>query len=223
MERTRVERRLTTILAADVAEYSRLMAADEGEKTDDSQISFAKQIQPILRQNCQGCHQPAKKEGNYVLTDPKSMLLAGESDEKPVVASKPEASYLVELITPNKDGKAEMPKDKPPLSEDQIKLIADWIRQGAKIDVREEVERRIDADNPPVYELPPIVTALDFSPDGKLLAVSGYHEVLLHKADGTGKVARLIGLSERISFSSRLSSSPIAEPSITKNCFSAKR
>ena len=173
-------------------------AADEAEKKDDGQISFSKQIQPILRQHCQGCHQPAKKEGEYVLTDPKSMLLAGESDEKPVVAGKPESSYLVEVITPNKDGKAEMPKEKPPLSETQIKLVSDWIKQGAKIDIREEVERRIDADNPPVYELPPIITALDFSPDGKLLAVSGYHEVLLHKADGSGKVARLIGLSERV-------------------------
>jgi WD40 repeat protein len=39
---------------------------------------------------------------------------------------------------------------------------------------------------------------VDFSPDGKLLAVSGYHEVLLHKADGSGLVGRLVGLSERI-------------------------
>src|SRR5437660_1172515 len=37
-----------------------------------------------------------------------------------------------------------------------------------------------------------------FSTDGTLLAVTGYHEVLLHKADGSGLVARLIGISERI-------------------------
>ncbi|MBI1832052.1 MAG: PD40 domain-containing protein, partial [Planctomycetes bacterium] len=37
-----------------------------------------------------------------------------------------------------------------------------------------------------------------FSRDGELLAVSGYHEILLHKADGTGLLARLIGVSERI-------------------------
>src|SRR5205085_6864649 len=46
--------------------------------------------------------------------------------------------------------------------------------------------------------LPPVVTSLDFSTDGSLLAVSGHHEVLLHKADGSGLVARLVGLSERI-------------------------
>ena len=40
--------------------------------------------------------------------------------------------------------------------------------------------------------------AIDFSPDGTLLAVGGFHEVLVWKADGSGPVARLVGLSERI-------------------------
>jgi WD40 repeat protein len=56
----------------------------------------------------------------------------------------------------------------------------------------------VDAEHPPVYALPPVLTSLDYSPDGNLLAVSGYHEVLLHKADGSGLVARLVGLSERV-------------------------
>ena len=42
------------------------------------------------------------------------------------------------------------------------------------------------------------LTGIDYSPDGSLLAVSGYHEVLVHKADGSEIVARLVGLSERI-------------------------
>ncbi|NDB77838.1 MAG: hypothetical protein EB141_19710, partial [Verrucomicrobia bacterium] len=50
----------------------------------------------------------------------------------------------------------------------------------------------------PVYSLPPVITSLDYSPDGKLLAVAGFHEVLLHQANGSGLVARLVGLSERI-------------------------
>jgi hypothetical protein len=43
-----------------------------------------------------------------------------------------------------------------------------------------------------------VVTSLAFSPDGTLLAVTGYHEILLHKADGSGLVARLVGMSERV-------------------------
>ena len=41
-------------------------------------------------------------------------------------------------------------------------------------------------------------SADDYSPDGTLIAVAGYHEVLLHNADGSGLAARLIGLSERV-------------------------
>jgi WD40 repeat protein len=38
-----------------------------------------------------------------------------------------------------------------------------------------------------------------FSPDGQLLAVGGYREVLLHKADGSGIAARLLGRSDKVS------------------------
>ena len=65
-------------------------------------------------------------------------------------------------------------------------------------DTPESAKRHYDKEHPPVYSSPPVVTSLDFSPDGTLLAVAGYHEVLLHKADGSGLVARLVGMSERI-------------------------
>lgn len=56
----------------------------------------------------------------------------------------------------------------------------------------------MDAAHPPVYRRLPVITALDYSPDGSLLAVAGHHEVLLHQSDGSRLVARLVGLSERI-------------------------
>ncbi|MGI9457989.1 MAG: DUF1549 domain-containing protein, partial [Aeoliella sp.] len=56
----------------------------------------------------------------------------------------------------------------------------------------------IDADHPPIYTQPPVVTSLDYSADGALLAIAGNHEVRLHRADGSALVGRLIGLAERI-------------------------
>jgi WD40 repeat protein len=53
-------------------------------------------------------------------------------------------------------------------------------------------------EHPPTYLLPPVITSLAYSPDGKILAVAGRHEVLLHKADGSGLVARLVGQAERV-------------------------
>ena len=61
-----------------------------------------------------------------------------------------------------------------------------------------EGQAKFDPKHPPVYSRQPVITSLDFSPDGQLLAIAGFHEVLLAKADGSGLAARLIGMSERI-------------------------
>ena len=61
--------------------------------------------------------------------------------------------------------------------------------------------RPLYAQTPPapsVYRVPPVITALVYSPDGSALAVSGYREVILHKANMTGIIARLVGKSDRI-------------------------
>ena len=39
---------------------SRLVAQD---------VSYSKDIKPIIQRSCQGCHQPATKMGGLVLTD----------------------------------------------------------------------------------------------------------------------------------------------------------
>ena len=92
-----------------------------------------------------------------------------------------------------------MPQDKPPLTPAEIELITPVDRPGGRRrHARRTPRPAYDMDHPPVYTRPPVITALDFSPDGKLLAVAGFHEVLLWKADGSELVARLVGLSERI-------------------------
>jgi mono/diheme cytochrome c family protein len=161
-------------------------------------ISFFKQVLPIFRQkNCTGCHQPAKQGGEYVMTDFAALLKGGESGSAAIVPGHPDKSYLVEQITPA-GGKAEMPKEAPPLTEPEIATIRKWIEQGAKDDTPASNRPQYDAEHPPIYMAPPVLKSVEFSPDGSLLAVSGYHEVLLHKADGSGLAGRLIGQSERI-------------------------
>ena len=126
-----------------------------------------------------------------------------------VVPGKPDDSYLMQLITPV-DGAAEMPKGKKPLAQSDLDLIRNWIGQGATDDTPENAKQHFDMDHPPVYSRPPMITSIDFSPDGQWLAIAGFHEVLIHPAsggsessDGTGPevhipVARLVGVSDRI-------------------------
>ena len=176
-----------------------LLAAPADKKpAPTKQVSYYKDVRPVFQANCQGCHQPAKSRGGYVMTDFKLLLGAGDSKEVAIVPKSPEKSHLVQLITPKADGKAEMPDGKKPLHATEIETIRQWIAQGALDDTPTTARERYDMNQPPVYSLPPVITSLDYSPDGKLLAVAGFHEVLLHKADGSGLAARLVGLSERI-------------------------
>ncbi|MEZ6062991.1 MAG: LpqB family beta-propeller domain-containing protein [Planctomycetaceae bacterium] len=170
--------------------------ADE-QPADSPQVSFSKQIHPIFQAKCQGCHQPAKASGSFVMTDFDKLLGGGESEEKAIVPGKPDESYLVLQITPE-DGSAAMPPKGDALSAVEIDLIRKWIEQGARNDSPNAARVPFSRDNPPVYSMPPVITSLDFSPDGSLLAVAGFHEVLLHRADGSELVDRLIGISERI-------------------------
>jgi WD40 repeat protein len=92
-----------------------------------------------------------------------------------------------------------MPRGKDPLTAAEVALITKWIAQGAKNDTPPSARAVVvDAEHPPTYQLPPVITSMAFSPDSKWLAVSGYHEVLLHRGDGSGLEARLIGMSERV-------------------------
>ncbi|MCE9609230.1 MAG: hypothetical protein K8R23_03280, partial [Chthoniobacter sp.] len=178
-------------------------APPKKEENDDpnAPVSYFKKVRPIFQAQCQGCHQPARAKGGYVMTDFATLLAGGEDCAKDgtraVVPRDPAKSVLIEQITPT-NGEAEMPKKKPPLAEKDIALIRRWVAEGAVDDTPANAKQRFDAEHPPVYARPPVITSLDFSPDGALLAVAGFHEVLLWKADGSELLARLVGLSERI-------------------------
>ena len=64
-------------------------------------------------------------------------------------------------------------------------------------DAKQATTKRVTVEAP-VYVRPPVVTSLQYSPDGKLLAVAGFREVILYHVDGGGIAGRLIGESDRI-------------------------
>jgi dipeptidyl aminopeptidase/acylaminoacyl peptidase len=161
-------------------------------------VSYYKDVRRVFQQHCQGCHQPARAMGNYAMTTHAGLLKPGESGKAPVVPGQPDKSELLQQVLPLMGKKPAMPKNRDALPPADVELLRRWIAEGAKDDTPRTVQDAIDEKNPPKYNLPPVLTAIDFSPDGNLLAVAGYHEILLHKADGSGLVARFVGLSERV-------------------------
>lgn len=166
---------------------------------DPPPVSYFKDIRPVFQQHCNGCHQPAKPQGGYVMTTHGDLFKPGERGKPGIVAGKPASSHIVEQIKVHDDGKAEMPKGRDPLNPIQIKMISDWIAQGAKDDTPASAKAVVvDAANPPRYSAPPVVTSLAFAADGRTLAVTGYHEILLYDTETYALQSRLIGISERV-------------------------
>src|SRR5207244_10586073 len=103
------------MVAAGAADEKGKAKAPAGAVGSAPKVSYDKQIRPIFQAHCQGCHQPAKAGGAYVMTAFDRMLKGGESGEPAIVPGQPVDSYLIDKITPE-DGKAERPQDPPPLS-----------------------------------------------------------------------------------------------------------
>jgi WD40 repeat protein len=162
-------------------------------------ISYYKDVRAIIQQHCQGCHQPAKAQGGFIMTGYADLFKKTDTDSAGIVAGNLEDSEVYQQIISHKGMKPAMPRGKEPLSEREVTIVKKWIEQGAKDDTPASAKLpAVDADHPPVYQQPPVINGLAFSRDGEYLAVTGYNEVLLHKADGSELVARLIGISERI-------------------------
>jgi WD40 repeat protein len=187
-------------LATLAAGYLTTSAAAVGEEAKPASsaapVSFHHDVLPILRSQCFGCHQGSLKQGGYLMTDFEAMVRGGESGSAAIVPKHPDESYLLQEITPV-NGQAEMPKKGPPLPEDQVALIRRWIEQGA-VDDSPASGPQYSEENPPQYVRPPVITALDYAPDGRQLAVAGFHEVLLFDTSDWKLQRRLIGMSPRI-------------------------
>src|SRR5262245_41839983 len=109
------------LLAAALALAAQSAGAAPDSKPADT-IRYYRNIRPLFQANCQGCHQPAKNKGGYVMTDFKRLLAGGDSEGVAIAPSQPDKSALLKMVTPV-DGEIRMPKGKPPLGDSDVALI----------------------------------------------------------------------------------------------------
>ncbi len=94
--------------------------------------SYIREVQPILRKYCGGCHNEADKEGDFSVASYGS-LLKGTPDGKVIKDGDAAGSQLLQLI----QGKvrAQMPPiEEAQPSEREIAILEKWIAAGAKND-----------------------------------------------------------------------------------------
>lgn len=98
------------------------------------EASFKQDVFPILSKNCLSCHT-AGGEGlakSGLNMDNYDGLMKGTKFGPIVVAGSSVSSTLVLLVEHQAHPSINMPKDKTPISAEQIKIIRQWIDQGAK-------------------------------------------------------------------------------------------
>ena len=166
-----------------------IMADGHGK---EKPVSYHTQIVPILKRSCQGCHHPGDPNADLIVTTYTELKRGGMAGEA-IIPGKPDESLLIELISGDPPA---MPQNQDPLTKEEIDLFKQWILEGAKDDTPVDADAT-EADNP-IYTVPPVVSALAFSPDGTTLAVSGVNEVLLYDTKTFEIKARYVGKARRI-------------------------
>lgn len=162
-------------LFALVAFTVELRADEAPSDAENPGVSFRRDVWPIVRRHCRGCHTKSKAEGGLSMDSVADMLKGGDSG--PLFDVKePDTSLLIDMVVGDQP---EMPKNQPPLSAAKIDIFRQWLKEGAKDDSLP------GGESPPVripetYRFAPAVTGVAISPDGKRLAAACRSEVVLY-------------------------------------------
>lgn len=152
---------------------------------DDAPPDYTRDVAPLLTKYCAGCHNDGDLEGEFSLESFAS-LQKGTPDGPALLAGDAASSKLIRVLT----GEAEPlmpPEDEPRPTDEEIALLKAWIDagatgpDGAEADpftlLVPQIESRTDTRP---------VSAVDWSADGRWIAVARYGQVAIHAAPAEG-------------------------------------
>lgn len=91
---------------------------------------FADKVQPILKSRCYACHShAAKKDSGSLMLDSRGALVTGGDSGPALDETNLEKSLLLVAVRYDEEYPRMPPKGKLP--EDEIKVLEEWVRQGA--------------------------------------------------------------------------------------------
>jgi mono/diheme cytochrome c family protein len=101
------------------------------QNAGDPDSFFNKHVRPIFAEHCYRCHGD-KERGELNLHSQENVFAGGESGDAAVAPGKPQASYLMELVT--SDAGDRMPPKGAGLNDKQIDTLRKWIVEGGRVD-----------------------------------------------------------------------------------------
>src|SRR5215471_20479290 len=93
-----------------------------------AKVDFRRDVQPIFKSNCYGCHGPAQQMNNFRLDRRRDALRGGTLNM--IAPGSSQSSHLYLRLTSQDRLGAPMPPTGP-LPKEQVEIIKNWIDQGA--------------------------------------------------------------------------------------------
>jgi uncharacterized membrane protein len=99
-----------------------------------SAVVYSSMVEPVLHDNCYGCHSASRMKGGLRLDEP-GRILRGGKDGPVIVPGQAAASLLIKrVLLPIDDEHHMAPKEKGQLSPMEVRLLKWWIDNGASFD-----------------------------------------------------------------------------------------
>ncbi|MHA8049740.1 PSD1 and planctomycete cytochrome C domain-containing protein [Aquirufa sp. ROCK-SH2] len=100
------------------------------EKSEDF-IDYNTQVKPILNKNCIACHGGVKKQGGFSLLFEEEAKGLTKSGHRAIIPRFPEKSSFIQRLQ-SKDPEEKMPYQRQALNKNEIDILTQWVREGAK-------------------------------------------------------------------------------------------
>ncbi|MEI7459921.1 MAG: c-type cytochrome domain-containing protein [Pirellula sp.] len=174
------------------------MSSQSDEPSANQLVSYDA-VQVVIRKHCASCHNEDQPRGDLVLTS-FDKVMAGSSSGPVVVPGSVAESPLYTLAAHLDSPK--MPPNKPRISQRELNLIERWINTGLKEEVNSSIaklpmdsetivtsntkQQTVTSSLRRLSQATPIY-AVAAHPSDPIVAVAGFHQVVLLRTD-TGKI-----------------------------------
>jgi len=118
-----------------VLTLSLLILIQNNQANAGPDVSFQRDVQPILAEHCWHCHgiDSADRKAGLRLDRLEDALKGGDSGTAAIVPGRPEESELIRrIITHDSDLIMPPPQQQKPVSDSQIQTLKQWILEGAE-------------------------------------------------------------------------------------------
>lgn len=154
-------------------------------------ISYDRDIAPILRSHCAGCHNDKDLEGKLSMETYAQLRKGGEDHAEPIKPGDADASFIIRSLE-GKEKPKMPPKDEPALPAAKLETLKKWIAAGAAGPPQDvSILKSLTTPKIAASAKAPPVTAAAYSANGRLMAVARSRSIEIRDA-ATDAVIRTI-------------------------------